>query len=71
MKRNSEVLTYFYLSERLNKRSMMMSEAIIRYGYNLMPSAFRAMTPINPFIAVCPTRAMASATLKAVPDREG
>ena len=36
-----------------------------------MPLGYWETIPIRPFIAVWPTRAMASATLNAVPDKDG
>ena len=36
-----------------------------------MPLVYWETIPIRPFIAVWPTRAMASATLNAVPDKDG
>ena len=36
-----------------------------------MPLAYWEIMPIRPFIAVWPMRAMASATLNAVPDKDG
>ena len=36
-----------------------------------MPPAYTETIPISPFMAACPTRAMASAMLNAVPDNAG